>query len=572
MATSSYRTALAAAQPSAAPAAGLGGHVVAVAFIVLTLAYPSFLYDSDIGRALTPLGVFLFWLHTAITAGALLAAIQARAAALTIVQLFHWLFFVVALREQLIHQWDGIFEISAVVDRGLVYLIVYEIVLLAVYFAFVIVWGAPRASESVPPRRDADNSWLLSLVLACLVCNVFLIFAFGETLFHSRVAFNNRSQEIFPQQSVLVYRQFLRPMLYFIPLFILQQQLMRPRWHTRPSAIVLVALAAVTAGLGYLFNSPICSPRFHAGAIAVGTVMLFVGPRRLSILLGILIFGLVIAPFFNSFRNQWTRDRSDYALPSVDLEHFRSWDFDAFVNYLYSIHYVNEYGHYAGRNILSALLFFVPNEIWSGKISNSGATVMSSVAWQFRGTFPWNSSMPMIGEGFLAFGPAGVVGIAIVFAAAIRFLDMAPRLASAATGLFPRTAMLAFAPVLLFFFCRGTLVPAFAYGSGTLAAAAVAALLIGRVAKNRDAAGDDGGEKGDRSSGFARAGFAKRLRRHRARREAAVLSVPPSRGSGAPATPASEGAQRTTRRSSGPIFVSARRVDEGASAGPGFHR
>lgn len=543
------------------------------AFILLTLVYPPFLYSSDIQVVLTPVGVVLFWLHTILSALALLLAYRLRDTALFTVQFFHWIFFVVALREQLIHNWDPIFTLTGVVDRGLLFLIFYELFVLVAYMGFATLWRPSRSQGDLKQRKIASPNSLFLLLSFSLILNLSLLFAFGDALFHSRDAFNTRSQELFPNQSVLLYRQFLRPFLYFLPLFILRHLLSAAFFRLGPMATPLLLLAFFSTTLGYLFNNPVCAPRFHSGAILVGTVMLFAGPRRIAFLTGVLLCGLVASPFFNSFRNQWTLDRSDFALPGLDVSHFRSWDFDAFVNYLYGVHFVDEYGQYAGRNLLSAVLFFVPDELWRGKISSSGETVMATVAWQFRGNFPSNSSMPMIGEGFLAAGPAGVIAIALIFAATIRALDMAPRgIPAGDTGLYPRLAMLAFTPVLMFFLCRGPLVPTFAFGLGTLSAAATAAWLISRVAKNRDAAGDDGGEKGDRSSGFARAGFAKRLRGHRARREAAVQSVPPSRSGSAPATPASEGAQRTTRRSSGPISVSARRVDEGASAGPGFHR
>jgi hypothetical protein len=123
----------------------------------------------------------------------------------------------------------------------------------------------------------------------------------------------------------------------------------------------------------------------------------------------------------------------------------------------------------------------VPNEIWQAKIANSGAMILGSVGWEFRDEFPWNSSMPMVGEGLLAGGVAGVLVMAAGFAIFLRFLDRAPEPATpVVTGLHVRAAVLAFSPVLLFFLSRGQFVATMAYSTGTLLAVAAAAALISR--------------------------------------------------------------------------------------------
>jgi hypothetical protein len=473
------------------------------AFIALTVLYPFFLYEQGIDAALNEFSVGVFWLHAAICAVGLFLAVFLRTIAFTSVQLFHWMFFVVAAREQFIHEWDNIFKASTIAEKALLYLLIYELVILFVFLS--MTWANARRSgkqpagrrrdgtaQSVtaaepdgPTRRLAGSPRILIILLICLTADILLIAWFGGTLFQNRENFSNRAAALFPAQSVLIFLQYFRPLLYFIPLFILRSQITGHEPRRDPLPWPIIGLALLCTMLGYLFNSPVCAPRFHAGAMLVGTVMLFVGPRRLAVLIGVLIVGIAIAPIFGQFRNDYTLNDGRGEWSDIGTSHFRSFDFDALSNHFYAVYYLEKFEDFNGRNLLSGLLFFVPDEIWAGKVRDSGDTVTAAVAWEFRAGFPPNSAMPLVGDGVLAFdGVAGVLLIATVFAVALRLLDWAPRTRPASdSGLYPRVAVLVFTPVLLFFLSRGVLVGAFAYSSGNLLAAATAAWVITRIVK-----------------------------------------------------------------------------------------
>lgn len=455
-----------------------------IVLVLGSVLYPFALYDGDVGRSLSASGVTIFWSHAAFCAVTLLTAVALRATAFTAVQLFHWIFYVVAAREQFIHQWDGLYALTDVVERGLVYLLIYEIVIFFVYLAVTQLRRRPLPAAEVRPRRLAGARRLTVLLTTCLVVDLALLAHFGSELFANREVFAVKAAQLFPAQANLFFLQYFRPLLYFIPLFILRSQITWPRRREDPLPGALIGLALICVLLGYSFNTPFNSPRFHAGSIAVGTVMLFLGARCLSALLSIVVVGLFAAPLFHAFRNEWTREHSGTAFGELGLEQFRSFDFDALSNHLYAVYYLEKFEHFYGVNLLSGLLFFVPNEIWTGKISNSGGHVLGAVGWEFRGMFPPNSSMPLVGDGLLAFGIVGVILVAVLFAVALRLLDLAPHPARPEwTALYPRAAVLAFTPVLLFFLSRGVLVPAFAYSSGNLLAAATAAALIAQSAR-----------------------------------------------------------------------------------------
>lgn len=452
--------------------------------VVLSLLYPFLLYERGVGASLSATSTTLFWIHVTLAALGLFTAVACRSLAFLSVQLFNWFFFVVAAREQLIFAWDPIFQLPNIMEIGLTHFIVFDITLLASYLTFFFLTPRALSRPIRAERRLAPASRLYLLLTGCLLLDLALLAYFGPTLFSSRQHFTAVSGQLFPAQLNPFFLQFIRPMLYFIPLFILRAELARPDepGGSRRFSILIFSLICVI--MGYLFNTPIISPRFHAGTILVGTVMLIVGPRRLSVLIAVVVVGIMVAPMFHIFRNAVVFERGETGLSRISFEEFRSFDFDAFPNHFYGVYYVEEFGRLDGMNLLSSIFFFVPSAVWSAKLTGSGAIVVEEAVWQLRAVAsPKNSAMPLTGEGALAFGLAGVVLVAVVFAAVLRWLDAAPIPRHPAhVGFYPRAAMVVFAPILLFFITRGALLPTTAYSTATLLALAVAALVVTRPA------------------------------------------------------------------------------------------
>ena len=59
-----------------------------------------------------------------------------------------------------------------------------------------------------------------------------------------------------------------------------------------------------------------------------------------------------------------------------------------------------------GRQLLGALLFFVPSAVWSGKPLASGIFIANYLIANYSMWFT-NLSAPLIAEGYLDFGPGG---------------------------------------------------------------------------------------------------------------------------------------------------------------------
>lgn len=199
--------------------------VLTFGLIVVTLAYPPLLYDQGLARSLTSNGTLIFWAHTAVCAVGLLIAVALRATAFTSVQMFHWIFFVVAAREQFIHGWDGLYQLTDVVERGLLYVLLYEIVLLTVYLVNVGGRRGAFAPVAASTRMLAGHVRLTLLLVACFALDLVLLAHYGSSLFLSRYHFSTHSAQLFPAQFNLIFLQFIRPLLFFLPLFVLRSQL-----------------------------------------------------------------------------------------------------------------------------------------------------------------------------------------------------------------------------------------------------------------------------------------------------------------------------------------------------------
>lgn len=445
------------------------------AFLLMTALYPAFVYDVSAGERLSNLNTLLLHLNGLLTATALLVAVARRLTALAVVEFFHWVFFYVAPREQIITGWDRIFAEQHLVEITFVSLIVYHIV-----FLFVTLSRPPQV-QPAPARTFAPNGWLWLVLFACLAIELVLLAMLGGALFSTREAAAQAYGRFLSFTPLaLIVLLFLRPFAFLFPFFLL-----RAAWSSHrlglerpPLALLLVAFVAVLLGL--LLHNPTINPRFYTGALLVGVVVTIIGARNVGMVLVVLFLGVLAAPFFNAFRNEYTMANADQQIGLSILSHF---DFDALSNFVYVVHYTEEVGFIWFKNFLTAGLFFVPNEIWTGKLPPTGAFVMEAIGSDFRPGWPALSASPMVSEGYIAGGIVGVVLAALVFGLFVRWLDGAPaRVPAGAAPLYAQACCLGIAPVLLFFLSRGTLLATVAYTTGILLAAWFAGRALSRAA------------------------------------------------------------------------------------------
>lgn len=135
-----------------------------------------------------------------------------------------------------------------------------------------------------------------------------------------------------------------------------------------------------------------------------------------SIILIIAFLGFYyVFPAFNFFKFHSIDEIGQFALGGFDSSFI---DYDAYEMFVQSIHYVSKEGLLWGKNIITALLCFIPRKIWTGKLNQSGALVAG-----YYGTSFTNLSCPIYAEFYLAFGVLGIVFFSYLFARLVNFIE-----------------------------------------------------------------------------------------------------------------------------------------------------
>ena len=109
-----------------------------------------------------------------------------------------------------------------------------------------------------------------------------------------------------------------------------------------------------------------------------------------------------------------------------------------------------------GKQLLGALLFFIPRSIWPSKPFGSGYTVFTA----FNNPFS-NVSCPLIAEGYINFGLFGIIIFALMFGYLSSYLDCKFK-----NNISKRDSFILLYPFLLgayFFMLRGDLMSSYAY-------------------------------------------------------------------------------------------------------------
>lgn len=154
-------------------------------------------------------------------------------------------------------------------------------------------------------------------------------------------------------------------------------------------------------------------------------------------------------------------------------DHFLTTHYDAWANIYSAIEMAGRNGLSGGKQLMGALLFYVPSGWWSGKPLATGIEIGNYLMTFYTMWFN-NLSAPLIAEGFLDFGYLGVVAYATALAAVVKGIER-----WAAPGRAPMSQAIAiYLAFFLVFLLRGSMMIAFAYGSGALAAFVFSRMLI----------------------------------------------------------------------------------------------
>ena len=229
--------------------------------------------------------------------------------------------------------------------------------------------------------------------------------------------------------------------------------------------------------------SPFGMPRFQAAAIYIG-LALILRPKLSK--KSVFIYGFCGAfmfafPFLDYMR---------YAnLLDIDIVNsFKevvkgltgtliSAHFDGYVMLVKAQHHVATYGLTFGRQMLGALLFFIPRTWWPDKPLGTGYFIQQTLGLKKKFL---NVSASMIEEGYINFGLLGILLFAGLMALLNRSLDTPPYGEKDNSPF--KKLVYPFLPPMIFFMVRGDMMSTFAYFSSYAVIGLVVLRLAERVA------------------------------------------------------------------------------------------
>lgn len=131
-----------------------------------------------------------------------------------------------------------------------------------------------------------------------------------------------------------------------------------------------------------------------------------------------LIFVVGFFVVFSAFNFFKTHDYSDIQEFSLEIVNFKTVDYDAYQLFMLVIKYCKAEDIVYGKNLISALLNFIPRGIWTGKLYPSGQLVSG-----YFGTWYTNISCPWFAEWYFAFGWVGILVGGLVSGILFKYID-----------------------------------------------------------------------------------------------------------------------------------------------------
>lgn len=258
-------------------------------------------------------------------------------------------------------------------------------------------------------RSPAEKALDVLLLLSICVVIYYLIFVGFTNLFA-------RSSAEIPADSTTVYllltHGFKNTVLFTAVLFILRLKKIKK----------LDLRAVIAAACLLLACFPTAMSRNMLASFYAGLLIIMIDKSRKGRWFSLIILGglVLVFPAVEAFRlitNLQNHSVFDLILSSFQTTYLAG-HYDAHQMFISIQDYVSNYGLTWGRQLLGALLFFIPRSIWPGKPTGTGHTVFTALQHSFT-----NVSAPLVAESYVNFGVAGIILFAFVLGALLRILD-----------------------------------------------------------------------------------------------------------------------------------------------------
>lgn len=158
---------------------------------------------------------------------------------------------------------------------------------------------------------------------------------------------------------------------------------------------VFAPLFLLLLPLQVIVNFPGAQSRFWLFGMLITLGLMFVSfrsaGRRLLLIAAFVVGTFTVFPISQQI-NREEGFNFDIELPPIE-EYLTHGDVDGFQSTMNTIVYVERFGHTYGRQLASAIFFFVPRSVWPGKSLATGAVASEALGFRFN-----NLSAPIIAE------------------------------------------------------------------------------------------------------------------------------------------------------------------------------
>jgi hypothetical protein len=195
----------------------------------------------------------------------------------------------------------------------------------------------------------------------------------------------------------------------------LRRRMARERTTSRREIVVWVLLLAANV----ILNNPISNPRYWFVTIAISFLaarpkFLLENFRRL--LVAAVLFAIVVFPYSDYFRESTPGEKLGAQSPQETLA---TKDYDVFPMLATTTSFVRDNGLQAGRQALGVVLFALPRSIWPNKPVDTGTVL----AGYLHNDQNYNLSSSLWSEGYIDFGPIGLIAYLALLGIIARRLD-----------------------------------------------------------------------------------------------------------------------------------------------------